>query len=419
MADWRRTYWSVWTANLITSIGMMSFLPFFPSLLEELGLEDPVAVATWSGVIFGAAPLSATFMSPIWGALGDRIGRKVMILRAMLAIALFVGCMGFATSAWQLLAMRIGQGLFSGFIPPSITLVSLGAPPEKQGRVAGNLTTALALGAIIGPMLGGVIAWVFSYQAVFFVVGGFALVSCALVAFFAEEDASQRQERTEPLSFGSIMRAVRADMSDAWRNLNVRGMVILIFCLQFGMGATNPVLVLYVRDLFEADGAPAWLGLWPSVDSSDSAAMLALGTSLLFTGMALANLVSLPLWGRYGDRIGHKRALLLCAAGSALALGFQAAAPIYLLLLVGRAAMGAAMAGTGPLAFGLAASEVAIDRRGGAFGIVFSARTLAVAVGGMTGGYLYAVFSMQSLMLFAAILVVIAATLYRRPGRGE
>ena len=37
MAGWRRTYWTVWTANLVTAIGMMSFLPFFPSLLEEMG----------------------------------------------------------------------------------------------------------------------------------------------------------------------------------------------------------------------------------------------------------------------------------------------------------------------------------------------------------------------------------------------
>jgi len=419
MAGWRRTYWSVWTANLITSIGMMSFLPFFPSLLEEMGLEGRTEVSTWAGVIFGAAPLSATLMSPIWGALGDRVGRKVMVLRAMLAIALFVGCMGFATSPWQLLALRIGQGLFSGFIPPSITLVSLGAPPERQGRVAGDLTTALALGAIAGPMLGGLIAAATSYRSVFFVVGALALISCALVAIFAEEDADQRQERAERVSFAGVMRGVRDDMSDAWGNRKVRGMVVLIFFLQFGMGATNPVLELYVRELFAGNGVPAWMETLPYVNSEDSAGMLALATSLLFTGMALANLVSLPVWGRYGDRVGHKRALLFCALGSALALGVQAAAPIYLLLLVGRAAMGVAMAGTGPLAFGLAASEVSIDRRGGAFGIVFSARTLAVAIGGSCGGYLSAVVGIRGVMLFSAVLVLVATAFYRRARSSE
>ena len=134
MSPWKRTYWSGWTANLIASIGMMSFLPFFPSLLGELGLTGKTELAVWSGLVFGAAPLSATVMSPIWGALGDRVGRKIMVLRSMVAIALFVGLMGFAETPMQLLLLRVGQGIFSGFIPPSITLVSVGAPADRQGR---------------------------------------------------------------------------------------------------------------------------------------------------------------------------------------------------------------------------------------------------------------------------------------------
>ena len=82
MSSWRRTYWTVWLSNLVTSIGMMSFLPFFPSLLEEMGVEDEALKRTWAGLIFAGAPLSATLMSPIWGALGDRFGRKLMVCRS-------------------------------------------------------------------------------------------------------------------------------------------------------------------------------------------------------------------------------------------------------------------------------------------------------------------------------------------------
>ena len=48
----------------------------------------------------------------LWGALGDRVGRKLMIVRANMAIVVFVGLMAFVTSPWQLLALRLGQGLF-------------------------------------------------------------------------------------------------------------------------------------------------------------------------------------------------------------------------------------------------------------------------------------------------------------------
>ncbi len=75
MSPWRRTYWSVWFANLTSALGMMSFLPFFPSIVEELGAADRGAVSLWSGLCFGAAPLMAGIMGPFWGAFGDRFGR--------------------------------------------------------------------------------------------------------------------------------------------------------------------------------------------------------------------------------------------------------------------------------------------------------------------------------------------------------
>ena len=83
MPRWKKTYWAVWVANLVTSIGMMSFLPFFPQHLRSLGMTDPDSIARWSAAIFGAAPFTAGLMMPIWGAIGDRVGRKAMVLRAL------------------------------------------------------------------------------------------------------------------------------------------------------------------------------------------------------------------------------------------------------------------------------------------------------------------------------------------------
>lgn len=404
MSSWRRTYWSVWIANLVTSIGMMSFLPFFPSLLEEMGVADETAKRAWAGAIFGAAPLSATVMSPIWGAIGDRVGRKLMVCRAMLAITVFVGGMYFVHTPWGLLLLRLGQGLFSGFIPPSITLVSIAAPPARQGRVAGDLTTALALGAILGPALGGWMAsWTGEHRTVFLIVGACSLVSAGLVAGLAQEDPSQRLSRA-PDPADAPRRTVRAALRDIRRDIVtvianpvLRGAAGVVFALQFSLGSINPVLELHARELVAGTG----------MDTD-------LATSLLFSAMGVCNLLALPFWGRYGDRVGHRRALVLCAGGCVLALGLQAAATVYAFLLVGRLAMGVAMAGTGPLAFGLAAGEISAQRRGGAFGVVFSARTLAVAVGGISGGALSAVIGVRGLMLASGLLLLSAVLAFRR-----
>ncbi len=420
-SSWRRTYWVVWIANLITSIGMMSFLPFFPSLLEELGIRGGPAQYAWSGAIFGAAPLSATVMSPIWGALGDRLGRKLMVVRSMLAISLFVGGMHWASTPLQLLLLRLGQGLFSGFIPPSITLVSVGAPPERQGRVAGDLTTALALGGLVGPALGGAIAvWFGSRRDVFLFVGAAALLGAALVGLLAVEDASLRQRRGSESGVGAALRGTGADVGRVLANPTLRSMALVVFALQLGLGSINPLLELHVRNLLPADlSGWAWVGRLFHFDAAEPVATRTFATGMLFTVMGVGNLLALPFWGRFGDAFGHRRSLVLCALGSMCGLVVQAAAGGYALLLAGRILMGVSMAGTGPLAFGLAAAETGAQRRGGAFGVVFSARTLAVAVGAGAGGLASPWIGVRGVMLAGAVIVALAVAGFVRGRRAS
>jgi len=390
MASWKRTFRVIWLANLITSIGMMSFLPFFPSLLEELGVQDEASVRLWAGVLFGAAPLAATLMSPIWGALGDRLGRKLMICRAMLAIAIFVGGMAFAQGPWTLLVLRLGQGLFSGFIPPGITLVSVQAPADRQARVTGQLSTSLALGSMIGPLLGGWLSVVLGgHQAVFLVVGGAALCSALLVWFVAHEDlAAQGAQDTAPgRAVGHALSKLKSDVRSVLVHPALRATAFLVFAVQFGLGCSNPLLERLVAQLLQNDSGGRVMELLAhlplpqgGVDSS-----VTLATAVAFGGMAFANLLCLSPWGRRGDRVGYPRAMGESAALSVLAIAIQASATSYGALLAGRLLLGAAVAGIGPLAFGLAAGEVEAGRRGGAFGVVFSARTAAVAVGGASG----------------------------------
>ncbi len=420
-SHWKRTYWVVWTANLVTSIGMMSFLPFFPSLLEEMGVQGESAISSWAGICFAAAPFSATISAPIWGALGDRFGRKLMVCRAMLAIALFVGGMGFVQTPGQLLVMRLGQGMFSGFIPPSITLVSIAAPADRQGRVAGNLATALAVGGLVGPTMGGVVAAALdSRRSVFFVVGALAFLGALLVWFGAVEDSSTRQAQssTGPGQRGHWGGAVAAlkkslqDVAEVFKNPALRGTALVVFALQFGLGAINPVIELFVREIITAEGlvGSVWERLTSVVASEGTTLeerVETLATSLLFGAMAVANLITLSPWGFYGDRVGHRRALVHCGILSILALTVQAVTAVYAVLLVGRFLMGIGMAGIGPLAFGLAAGEASADRRGGAFGVVFSARTFAVAVGGTAGGILYPYLGARGVMAASAVLLAV------------
>lgn len=389
MPAWKRTYWAVWAANLVTGCGMMSFLPFFPSHLERLGLEDRASIAAWAGAIYGAAPLAAGVMAPLWGALGDRFGRRWMVVRAMGAITLFVGAMSLATSPSQLLVLRILQGVFSGFLAPSVTLVSVVAPAERQGQITGSLQTALALGAVIGPGIGGLVGPSIGLGALFLGVAACSAVGAALVLAFAHEDPVQSRVVDPDRGVASVLHGTARDLRGIWANARLRATLLLLFVLQFGMGATNPLLELHVGDLAEL--------------SHEAAART---TGFLFSAMALVNIAALPLWGRYGDRHGHARGLFWCALTSACALFLHALAPGLALLFAARVLLGASTAGTGPLAFGIAAAEISLDRRGGAFGAVFSARTLALATSSMAGGILSRWLGIRGLFLAGGALVL-------------
>lgn len=388
MSSWKRTYWVVWLANLVTAVGMMSFLVFFPSHLATLGVTAD-KIPMWTGLIFGAAPLVASVMTPIWSALGDRYGRRLMTIRAMLAITVFVGAMAFATQPWHLLLLRLGQGCFSGFIAPSITLVSVAAPRDRQGLVAGSLQTAMAMGAIIGPLLGAYVLREHGLETIFKGVAAASLFSALLVGLFAEERASDRRKVEQGVSPLGILKESLADLRDVWRNSRMRDALTLLFWMILAAGATNPLMVLYVEEL---GGTP------------DNTNMI---TGALMSAYAVANLIAMPLWGHRGDRVGHAPVLRYCALLAAIALGLNALATNIAMLFVVRILLAVSLAGSSPLSYGLAAVEVSVDRRGGAMGAVFSARTLAIAISAMLGGVIFELIGMRGLMLLGASILAL------------
>jgi MFS family permease len=177
------------------------------------------------------------------------------------------------------------------------------------------------------------------------------------------------------------------DIAQLRANPALRAAVVLSFWIQFGLGATNPLLELHVRDLeVLIEGLPV-------------------STSALFSTMAVANLLATPWWGAVGDRSGAYRALVGSAVGCTLALAAQALATSYEALLLARIVFGAAIAGSGPLAFGVAAQESSLAQRGGAMGLVFGARCWSVALSSMLGGAAASVVGVRGVFLANALIL--------------
>ena len=156
-------------------------------------------IALWSGVLAAVTPTVSGLLSPVFGRLADRFGRKLMLIRSLAAFTVIIAAMGLVTSVWQFLVMRFLQGLFAGFSPMAMAVASVSAPRDKVSIAIARVQGAHALGVQIGtaasPLLTGFVAAV-TLQGAYLMNGAMALGGAALL-FLGARDLLHRRERGE------------------------------------------------------------------------------------------------------------------------------------------------------------------------------------------------------------------------------
>lgn len=359
-------------------MGLMAMLPTLSLYIEErFGIHDEAELQSWSGIVFGSAPLAAAIIGPVWGGLGDRVGRKPMVLRAMLAVGIVTALMPLAPTPMALTGLRVLQGLLAGYIAPAMALVSASARPESQGRVISLMQLALALGMVCGPLVGAEVSVRYGREAIFWVCSGLALTASLVAWLFVREDRSELTQRAAGVSvLGDLIQQTRVMLS----NRVFVALLGLVFLMRFGQNMIEPFLALFVRELEPlaslADADPEF-----AVDRT---------TALAFAVLAVAQVLVTPIWGRLADRLGP----LFCLAISALCLGgilvVMATVLTALELLVWRGASAVFMAGTMTLAYAAATKRVDPSRRSMAFAMVQSCTQFGLSLGPILGGWLVA-----------------------------
>ena len=149
MDIWKRNLIIIWICQFIAMIGMSAIVPFLPLFVRELGVTSLEETAYWSGLVFAGPFFISFFLTPIWGNLGDKYGRKMMTVRAVLGLAIAQVLVGLSQDVTQLFLARLVQGLLSGFLPAAMALVAANTPKEKTGYALGLLQSATAGGTVI------------------------------------------------------------------------------------------------------------------------------------------------------------------------------------------------------------------------------------------------------------------------------
>lgn len=185
--NWKRNLTVTWLGCFLTGAAFSLVMPFLPLYVEQLGVTGHSALNMWSGLVFSITFLFSAVASPFWGGLADRKGRKIMLLRSALGMAIVMMLMGLAQNIWQFLVLRALLGLLGGFIPNANALIATQIPRQKSGWALGTLSTGAVSGALLGPLAGGFLADHWGLRTVFFLTASVLLVCFILTLFFIRE----------------------------------------------------------------------------------------------------------------------------------------------------------------------------------------------------------------------------------------
>ena len=177
--------------------GFSFAFPFLSIFLnKDLGVRTGTELYLWTAASASASGIAMAVASPIWGILGDRYGRKPMLIRSMLGGAITVGIIYFAQNPAELVVLRLLQGATSGTVAAATALVAAETPRSRVGWALGVVTSAVALGSAIGPVVGGLAAEFLGLRLVF--LGGGVLLALSLIPVLAIVRESPLPPRVGP-----------------------------------------------------------------------------------------------------------------------------------------------------------------------------------------------------------------------------
>lgn len=244
---WKKNLFILSIAVFIAGIAFSEIMPFLPLYVASLGDFSHQELNFWSGFIYAGMYIVSAIISPWWGKLADKKGRKLMILRASFGMAIAIGAMGLVTNVYQLFALRCLQGLFAGFVSNSNALIATQTPKEKAGQAMGTMASSVTAGTLLGPLVGGFWASIFSYRITFFITGILLFTTFIMSFLWVKED-----------NFVAKNTAKLDKTKDVIKQFNspilIFGLLITTMIIQAANNSINPIVSLFVKQLLHNHG---------------------------------------------------------------------------------------------------------------------------------------------------------------------
>ena len=382
MPIWKRNLIVCWFGMFVTSIGMSQIAPILPLYIKHLGVDNTALIEQFSGIAFGATYIISAVFSPVWGQAADKFGRKPMLLRASLGMAIVVFSMGFAHNVFELIGLRLLQGAITGYSTACTTLIATQTDKDHAGYALGTLSTANIAGALLGPTIGGLIEDKFGLQPVFFITGALLLIAFISTALFVKESFIRQDKKT-------------LKIKEIWNLVPEKSLTIIMFVtffvLTLALYTVEPIITVYVTQL------------------SKNASNVALIAGMAFSASGLANIISAPRLGKLSDKIGAQKVMLVALIVAGLIFIPQAFVKNPWQLMGLRFLLGLATAGLIP-SVNILLKKITPDAlTGRVFGFTMSAGYLGIFGGSVLGGQVAAHLGIRYVFFITSALLLLNA----------
>jgi MFS family permease len=381
---WEKNLIVCWLGTFVTALGLSQIAPIMPLYIKQLGIHNLSTIEQISGLAFGITYVILAIFSPIWGYAADKYGRKPMLLRASLGMCIVISTMGLAQNVYQLVGLRMLQGVVAGYSTACMTLVATQTEKKHSGLALGILSTASISGSLIGPLIGGYLDEILGLKFTFFFTGSLMLIVFILTLLFVKEEFVVSEKKV-------------LSTKEVWGKLPDSGLIIVLFAtsfiLQLAYFSIEPILTVYISEL------------------SHNSTHVALISGMAFSASGLASIIAAPRLGKLSDKIGPQKVILTALIAAGLIFIPQAFVKNSQQLIALRFLLGFATAGLAPSINTLLKKITPETLTGRMFGFNMSAFYLGTFSGSLIGGQIASHFGIKYVFFITSTLLLLNALL--------
>ncbi|WP_317286458.1 MFS transporter [Leuconostoc mesenteroides] len=381
-----RNFKIAWIGTFMAGMAFSEAMPFLALYIMQISHFNQAQVSFYAGISYAASYLVVILVSPIWGKIADQHGRKPMLLRTAAGMGIVIILLSCVTNIWQIIILRLCQGLFDGYTPSVIALIAAETPLEERSVVISKLSTGYIIGGLMGPLIGGVLATIFSIRMTFFITG-IILLCVAFISFYGI------QENFQKINTSPTEKLASSKKESVW-TVPILILLSATMLIQFVESAIIPYVSLMIKYLLFSEH------------------YLTIMTGIVSALPGVSTAVFATFVGKMSSHFGTLKILKLCELAAIIIYALLGMTTSLMFFVGLRFLIGIANAGMTPMIQVLLSK--ASNRLSTVFSMSLSAQSLGSLAGSILGAYLSQFMPLNNLFYIASGALMISYVLLKK-----